>query len=191
MCQCKRKKSHINLLPFRKTKGNVRYSKHRFYAQPLFYKLHSFQCFHNFFLLSRSCQRQTVNINVFFRNTIALSLFHDTFGYGISFLGQERNSVFVQSKSYHCCTIFLYQRQYFFKNGSFTINRIDNRFSIVNSQCSLNNFCIRRINLKRHINDALKLFDDFNHKPGFINFRKSHINIQNMGSRFHLRNSLR
>ena len=79
---------------------------------------------------------------------------------------------------------------YLFHDFFFPIHGIYEWLSVVKTKGFFHRDWIRRVNLEGKVSDALNLLDDGLHHFALINFRKSHVHVQNLRALFLLRDSL-
>ena len=127
-------------------------------------------------------QAQRVNDDVFWSDSVFSRRLIDLFCHLNAALCRLRNATLIQRQRYHNAAILLYQWEYRTHGLLFSVNGVDKRFSVVYTHGPLHSHRIRRIQLKRQVNDALQLpYHLFQHR-WLINLRKTYVHIQHMGT---------
>ena len=103
-----------------KTKRDIGNTKHRMNSQ-LLHHFHGAQRFFHFFLLSRCCQCQTVNDDIFFSDSVFFRFLYDLFGNFKPFFCLQRDS-FIQRQPDHNPAIFSHDREHSVHNLIFSVN---------------------------------------------------------------------
>ena len=83
----------------------------------------------------------------------------------------------------------LHEREDLFHDLFLSVYRVDQRFSVVDPERPLHRHRIGSINLQRQVQNALKLLHDIHHHLRFIDPRKSHVDVENIGAALLLGNT--
>ena len=134
LCERHHKKVVINYLSARQTKADIRYTENCFKSKLVLYSLHCIYCLHNIFLLRRSGKSKTIYIHIFFSNAVFKRLVKYLFSKLKSLVSTLWYAVFIESKTYHSRTIFLYKRKNIFNGAVLSVYRIDDRLAIISPQ---------------------------------------------------------
>ena len=172
------------------TEGDVGNAQQGAATQLLFDHAHCLQCFYDLFLLHRGSQGQAVHIDVLARDAVLLGVCNDSLCDGKPFLCQQRDSLVVQGQRNDCRTIFFDQRQDGVHRAFLPVDRVDDGFSVVETQRLLDGFDIGGVDLQRSIQHALQLLNNQRQHPALIDLGHSHVDIQDLCACLQLRESL-
>ena len=83
----------------------------------------------------------------------------------------------------------LYQREDLLHDLFLSVYRVDQRFPVIDPERPLHGHRVGGVDLKRQIQNTLKFLYHIHHHLRFIDPRKSHIDIQNIGAAILLGNT--
>ena len=162
------------------TEGDIGYTQDRVAVQ---FIPHSPQCLQR---RERGCgvgrdrHGETVDHYVFPRNTVSVRRLVDPAGDPHSALRVGGNAVFIQYQRDQHAAILADQRKYSLYALSFAIDGVDHGLSVVDPHASLERLRVRRIDLKRKIQHALKLLHHTRHHGRLVDLRQSHVDVEDV-----------
>ena len=141
-------------------------------------------------LLGAGGQGQAVDVDILVRDTDGIGSLDDTLCDGKAPLGCGGNTVLVQRQADDGGTVLFAQRQNFIQCALLTVDRVDDRLAVVNTQCAGKGLRIGRIQLQGQVGDGLQILDELFQRGRLVNAGQTGVDIQHFGTGLGLGNRL-
>ena len=174
--------SRVDVFPLGQAKGHIGNAQRSVYPQLIPQQTQGFQCHGGSLPAGADGHGQCVHDNVVLGDAIGGGGVHNLFGNLKAPLCRFRNAVFIQGQGDHRAAVFLHQREYGFHALFFAVHRVDEGFSVIDSQGGLHHFRAGSIDLQRQIGNPLQLGNGLAHQGFFVDFRQAHVHVQHMGA---------
>ncbi len=176
-------KVRIDQLSGGEPEGNIGDTENGSAVQLIPYPAKRFKCRQSAGAVRGDGHAKTIDDKIIMGNPVFVCSSVNLTGNRHAAVGGRRNSLLIQSEADKNAAVFCHKRHDGFDVLLLAVDGIDHGLSVVAAERTLQSLNIGGINLQRKSGDALKALDDGLHHGGLIDFRKTDIDIQNVGAR--------